>query len=59
MSPFRTSLPKRYAALCLELAKADVYLTGIRPGSLTEQMQRRAQAHRRRAVALLSPSATL
>jgi hypothetical protein len=35
-----TSLPKRCAALCLELVKADVHLTGIR--RLTEQMQLRA-----------------
>jgi hypothetical protein len=27
-----TSLQKRCAALCPELAKADVHLTGIRPG---------------------------
>jgi len=31
-SPLGTSLPKRCAGLCLELAKADVHLTGIRPG---------------------------
>jgi hypothetical protein len=37
-----TKLPKRCAALCLELAKADVHLTGICPGDLTEQMQSRA-----------------
>ena len=37
-----TIAAKRCAALCLELAKADVHLTDVRPGDLTEQMQSRA-----------------
>jgi hypothetical protein len=38
-SAIGTSLPRRCAAVCLELAKADVHLIGIRPGSLTEQIE--------------------
>src|ERR1700730_10080845 len=56
MSAPGTSLPKRCAALCLELAKGDVHLTGIRRGSLMSRCssERRAQTHRR-AAALLTP----
>ena len=35
-----TKLPKRCAALCLELAKADVHLTGNRPWDLTAYYSR-------------------
>ena len=45
-SAIGTKLPKLCTALCPELAKADVHLTGIRPGDLTEQMQSRAEFDR-------------
>jgi hypothetical protein len=60
LAGFSTSLQKRCADLCLELAKADVHLTGIRPGDLTEQMQSRAASASASARGcLLSPQATL